>query len=49
MKIKIADLEFETLISEKVIVERTKAIGQQLNADYQNSIPVFVGVLNGSF
>jgi hypoxanthine phosphoribosyltransferase len=49
MKIKIADLEFETLISEKVIVERTKAIGQQLNADYKDSIPVFVGVLNGSF
>ncbi|SDQ01735.1 hypoxanthine phosphoribosyltransferase [Mucilaginibacter sp. OK268] len=49
MKIKIADLEFEPLISEKLIVERTKAIGQQLNADYQNSIPVFVGVLNGSF
>jgi len=49
MKIKIADLEFEPLISEKLIVERTKAIGQRLNADYQNSIPVFVGVLNGSF
>ncbi|MBB6108749.1 hypoxanthine phosphoribosyltransferase [Mucilaginibacter lappiensis] len=49
MKIKIADLEFEPLISEKSIIERTTAIGQQLNADYQNSIPVFVGVLNGSF
>lgn len=49
MKIKVADLEFEPLISEKLIIERTKAIGQQLNADYQHSIPVFVGVLNGSF
>jgi hypoxanthine phosphoribosyltransferase len=49
MKIKVADLEFEPLISEKLITERTKAIGRQLNADYQHSIPVFVGVLNGSF
>jgi hypoxanthine phosphoribosyltransferase len=49
MKIKIADLEFEPLINESLIAERTKAIGQQLNADYKNSIPVFVGVLNGSF
>src|ERR1700710_1139862 len=49
MKIKIADLEFEPLINEKLITERTKIIGQQLNADYQNSTPVFVGVLNGSF
>jgi hypoxanthine phosphoribosyltransferase len=49
MKIKIADLEFEPLIDEKLITERTKTIGQQLNADYQNSTPVFVGVLNGSF
>lgn len=49
MKIKIADLEFEPLINETLITERTKAIGQQLNNDYQQSIPVFVGVLNGSF
>lgn len=49
MKIKIADLEFETLINENVILERAKAIGQQLNADYQDSVPVFIGVLNGSF
>ena len=49
MKIKIADLEFEPLINKNEIAERIKAIGQQLNADYQNSIPIFVGVLNGSF
>ena len=49
MKIKISDLEFEPLINENLIIERTKAIGQQLNTDYQHSIPVFIGVLNGSF
>ena len=49
MKIKVADLEFEPLINEKLIAERVKDIGQQLNADYQHTVPVFVGVLNGSF
>jgi len=49
MKTKIADLEFEPLIKSKAIEERIKTIGQQINTDYQHSIPVFVGVLNGSF
>ncbi|MDB5006524.1 MAG: hypoxanthine phosphoribosyltransferase [Mucilaginibacter sp.] len=49
MKTKIADLEFEPLIKSAAIEERIKTIGLQLNADYQHCIPVFVGVLNGSF
>jgi hypoxanthine phosphoribosyltransferase len=49
MKKKIADLEFEPLIKAAAIDERIKAIGKQLNADYADTIPVFVGVLNGSF
>jgi hypoxanthine phosphoribosyltransferase len=49
MKTKIADLEFEPLIKSEAIEERIKTIGLQLNADYQHCIPVFVGVLNGSF
>jgi hypoxanthine phosphoribosyltransferase len=49
MKIKIADLEFEPLISAETIEERVKTIGLQLNDDFKNSVPVFVGVLNGSF
>jgi len=49
MKTKIADLEFEPLIKAEAIDERIKAIGLQLNHDYRNSVPVFVGVLNGSF
>jgi len=49
MKIKIADLEFEPLINAETIEERVKTIGLQLNEDFKNSIPVFVGVLNGSF
>jgi hypoxanthine phosphoribosyltransferase len=46
---KIADLDFEPLIPSKTIEDRVKAIGAQLNADYKNTKPVFVGVLNGSF
>ena len=46
---KIADLDFEPLIPSETIEERVKAIGAQLNADYKNTKPVFVGVLNGSF
>ena len=49
MNTKIADLEFEPLIKAKAIEERIKAIGLQLNADYRHCVPVFVGVLNGSF
>ena len=49
MKKQIADLEFEPLIKSEAIDERIKAIGLQLNNDYKHTIPVFVGVLNGSF
>lgn len=46
---QIADLEFEILLTADKIEERVKAIGAQLNEDYNNSVPVFIGVLNGSF
>jgi len=49
MKKRIADLEFEILITAENIEERVKAIGAQLSEDYNNSVPVFIGVLNGSF
>ena len=49
MKTKIADFVFEPLIKAKAIDERVKAIGVQLNDDYRHCVPVFVGVLNGSF
>jgi hypoxanthine phosphoribosyltransferase len=49
MKTKIADLEFEPLIKAEALEERIKQLGLQINADYAHCIPVFVGVLNGSF
>jgi hypoxanthine phosphoribosyltransferase len=49
MNIKIAGLEFEPLITAKAIDERIKIIAEQLSEDYKHTVPVFVGVLNGSF
>jgi hypoxanthine phosphoribosyltransferase len=49
MEITVADLEFETLIEYETIEKRIRLLGVQINVDYEKTIPVFVGVLNGSF
>jgi hypoxanthine phosphoribosyltransferase len=49
MKVKIADLAFEPLIIAEDIDKRVNEIGNQLCADYKHCVPVFIGVLNGSF
>ena len=49
MNIKIADLEFEPLISGNQILERTKEIAEKLNVGFADKAPIFVGVLNGCF
>lgn len=46
---KIVDLNFEPLIKADAIEKRIKAIGTQLNADYKDTRPIFIGVLTGSF
>src|SRR5476651_2339061 len=46
---KIADLEFEPLIPYADIEKRVKEIAAELNTDYADKTPIFVGVLNGSF
>jgi len=46
---KIADLDFEPLLTYDVIEKRIAAIAGQLNAAYADKTPIFVGVLNGSF
>jgi hypoxanthine phosphoribosyltransferase len=48
-KIQVADKEFEILLEKDTINKRTRLIGIQLNVDYENKCPVFIGVLNGSF
>lgn len=47
--IKIEDKEFEILLENDNISKRTRLIGIQLNVDYENRCPIFIGVLNGSF
>lgn len=49
MKQKVADLEFELFIKAGEIDARVKAIVKQLTDDYQHTVPIFIGVLNGSF
>ncbi|AMR30862.1 hypoxanthine phosphoribosyltransferase [Mucilaginibacter sp. PAMC 26640] len=49
MKLQIADLEFEPLISYEQVLQRVAEVAQQINEDFEGKSPIFVGVLNGSF
>ncbi|MCX8056886.1 MAG: hypoxanthine phosphoribosyltransferase [Ignavibacteria bacterium] len=40
--------KFEILIDEAEIQKRVVELGEQISNDYQGSIPIFIGVLNGS-
>jgi hypoxanthine phosphoribosyltransferase len=40
---------FEIMISEQKIKDRVKELAGEINADYAGRIPVFIGILNGSF
>lgn len=49
MKIQIDDKDFDLLLEYDQIEKRIRLMGIQLNVDYESRVPVFVGVLNGSF
>src|SRR5690606_7225772 len=49
MKLNIDKKEFSLLIEHDQIKKRTRLIGIQLNVSYEKQIPVFIGILNGSF
>ena len=38
-----------SLISRRRITSKVKALAKQIQADYPNSVPIFIGVLKGSF
>ncbi len=40
---------FEPFITEKQIRKRIKELAARINADYAGRVPIFIGVLNGSF
>lgn len=48
-KIQIEDKTFEMFLENDNISKRTRLIGIQINVDYEDRCPVFIGVLNGSF
>jgi hypoxanthine phosphoribosyltransferase len=37
------------MISERRIKARVKQLARQINRDYRSTVPIFIGVLNGSF
>ncbi len=49
MKIEIEDKEFDLLLEYDQIKKRIRFLGIQLNVDYENRVPIFLGVLNASF
>ena len=49
MHIQIDDKDFDLLLEYDQIKKRIRLISIQLNVDYDNRVPVFIGVLNGSF
>jgi len=44
----IDDLEFEVLISEEQLKQRTADLAAELSKEYAGKAPIFVGVLNGA-
>jgi hypoxanthine phosphoribosyltransferase len=48
-KLIIGDDEFVPLLSETQIQERIKELAEQISSEYKSRLPVFIGVLNGSF
>jgi len=47
--IKIGNEKFIPLLTESDIKKRVKELGKQISEDYKNKLPIFIGVLNGSF
>ena len=48
-KITIGDDEFIPLFSEEQIQNRIKELALKISEDYKSTVPIFIGVLNGSF
>ncbi|HMD14600.1 MAG TPA: hypoxanthine phosphoribosyltransferase [Bacteroidota bacterium] len=47
--ITVNNERFVLYLSEKKIHARVKQLGKQLNKDYKGRVPIFIGILNGSF
>lgn len=45
----VGDKEFELFLDQDAIAKRIRLLGIQINVDYEEKTPLFIGVLNGSF
>jgi len=48
-KIMVGDEQFIPFLAEDEIHSRVKELAEQILEDYKGKVPVFIGVLNGSF
>ncbi|MFB3057933.1 MAG: hypoxanthine phosphoribosyltransferase [Ignavibacteriaceae bacterium] len=48
-KVNVGDEVFVPLLTEEQIQKRIAELGEEITKDYEGSVPVFIGVLNGSF
>ena len=48
-RVRVNGDTFVTMISERRIRARVKQLARQISKDYRGTVPVFIGVLNGSF
>ena len=46
---KIKGKSFEVLIGEEELLKRVKLIADEINKDYKEMNPLFIGILNGAF
>lgn len=47
--IQVGNEKFIPMITAEQIAERIKILGEEISKDYQGKLPIFIGVLNGSF
>lgn len=49
MRLNIDKKEFGLIIEHDQIQKRVRLIGTQINVAYEKQVPIFIGILNGSF
>ncbi len=47
--VEVADKTFKIMIDAESIQQRIVALGEQINLDFKEKKPVFIGILNGCF
>jgi len=47
--VKILDKEFSIYLTEEQILKEVKRVATEINKDYKDENPIFMGILNGSF